>query len=688
MSSFVQGDEKYKSIIENMNLGLLEVDLNDVIQNANNSFCEMVGYSREELIGRSATELLSPDKEVAEKVQRHSVTRKDGHHSVYEIEIKHKKGHGVWVLVSGGPLYDEQGKVIGSIGIHHNFSEKRKIEKSLKEINLELAEKNEELLQKQDYLKAINEFSTKIADKESISELTSVITESIIMHFDFEDCVIYIKDPEGDYLYQSSAFGPKNMMGKIVNPLQIKIGEGIVGTVAKTGKAEIIHDTSKDSRYIVDDQYRYSEITVPIIYDNKVLGVIDAEHPEKNFFTQEHLETLTTITNLAASKINSTIAWEQQLRIESDLKESESKFRNIINSSLDAVIMIDSKGIITEWNDQSVNMFEFTQQEAVGQPLSKLIIPHQHIASHIKGMQHYKKTGEGPVLNKRIEITAVGKKREEFPIELSIVPISIRNQKFFSAFLRDISEEKANQLKIESALAREKELNEMKSKFVSMTSHEFRTPLTTIKSNVDLLAYKIENKTKEATMNKNVERIQVELDRLTNLMNDILTIGRIESGRMPFAPESCDLYALITNVINQSFSTRKDNRSVKIELEGKPVNLLIDDQIFTHVIINLVSNAFKYSEGKPNPVVNIKYTKAQVDFSIRDFGIGIPNTEIENLTESFYRASNVGNIQGTGLGMTLVNQFVKMHKGELHIESKEDKGTTVTVQLPYPDNAK
>ncbi|MEM7297908.1 MAG: PAS domain S-box protein, partial [Bacteroidota bacterium] len=581
---FILGDETYRSIIEKMKLGLLEVDLQGVVQFANASFCNMVEYTAEELIGKNASELLLARGSLSEDlVESHSEERKKGKHSVYEVQVIKKSGMRIWMMIGGGPLYNKEGDVIGSIGIHHDFTDQKNSEEKLRNVIRQLSIRNEELGKKEEYLKAINDFTQLIVDKNSIGEVAKVITDSIVERFDFRDCIVYTMDHETGELIQASAFGTKkDELGGVLNPIKVTVGKGIVGTVAKTGVSEIIPDTTKDERYIVDDEFRLSEITVPIIYDGYVLGVIDSEHPEMDYFKQEHLDTLTTIANVAAAKIKSAITWDRAARVRQELEESESKFRNIIDSALDVVIMIDSNGLITEWNKQAEEVLGFSVEEAMGQRLSKLIIPQQYKAAHEKGMKHFHKTGEGPVLNNRIEITAVRKSGEEFPIELSISPIKVNDEHFFSAFLRDISELKENQEKIEKSLERERELNEMKSNFVSMTSHEFRTPLTTIKMNVDLLNHRMEGLEGSEKIQKNLAKIDNEVERLRNLMDDILTIGRIEAGKIEVNLEKTSLVYLANKIIRQTFSSRPDQRKVAVSVYGKEKEAEVDPGIFEH----------------------------------------------------------------------------------------------------------
>ena len=579
----------------------------------------------------------------------------------------------IHVMISGGPVFNEVGEVIGSIGIHHDLTDKMLVQQSLKE-------KNQELSRNQEFLSAINVFANLVSEKESLSELAEVITRNIMDHFHFEECMIYILDHDRDMLVQYPTYESKNN-GNIANSGEIPLGQGTVGLSAKSGKSELKTITRSDGKNIHDDDVRYCELSVPILYHDQILGVIYSVHSEFNF-TKESLYTLKTIAHLIASKIRAAVAREKKALVERELIESESKFRSIINSSLDAVIMINGLGKIIEWNAQAVQMFGFEKDEVKDKYFTDFIIPEKHKEAHIQGIKHFHATGEG--LNQRIKITAIRKNKEEFPVELSIVPIKLQDEFYFSTFLRDITTEKQQEEETERALRKEKELNEMKSKFVSMTSHELRTPLTSIKTNVDLLFHKVENNllNDQTGIEKNLHRIQSEVDRLTMLMNDILTIGQIESNRINFIPKSADLVELLRNVITQSFENQPDGRKVEVEVFGEERMVLIDRHIFTQIFTNLLSNAFKYSQGKPNPIVRLKFEEKSIYIEVQDEGLGIPLEDQEKLTESFFRASNVGNIQGTGMGMAIVKQFIKLHNGSMIVESVPNEGTKFTIKFP------
>ena len=158
--------------------------------------------------------------------------------------------------------------------------------------------------QKKNIDKTIEYFANSVYGENSVNEICWDIARNCISQLDFEDCVVYLVDEDGEKLVQKAAYGPKNPKGhEIIDPIEISKGQGIVGTVWKTGKAALIHDTSKDSRYIIDDEQRLSEISVPIFHDGKVIGIIDSEHAQKNFFKESHLKALTTIASISANKI-------------------------------------------------------------------------------------------------------------------------------------------------------------------------------------------------------------------------------------------------------------------------------------------------------------------------------------------------------------------------------------------------
>ncbi len=250
------------------------------------------------------------------------------------------------------------------------------------------------------------------------------------------------------------------------------------------------------------------------------------------------------------------------------------------------------------------------------------------------------------------------------------------NTSYVVSSTRDISE-------IVKAIEKERQLNKLKSSFISMASHEFRTPLTTIQSSNELISMYLDNSDapKDTKLAKHVGRIRTELERLNSLLKDIFTLGRLDVGKTRLKKEITSLTGIIKQVVLES-SVAYKNRKIKINTVGQERQLLLDSQLISHVVSNLVNNALKYSEPNTDPEVIITYKEEGVEIDVKDYGIGIPEKDQAGLFESFSRASNVGDIEGTGLGLVIVKQFVEMHGGEISYVSEINKGTTFKVTLP------
>ena len=225
----------------------------------------------------------------------------------------------------------------------------------------------------------------------------------------------------------------------------------------------------------------------------------------------------------------------------------------------------------------------------------------------------------------------------------------------------------------------------MKSRFISMTSHEFRTPLTTIQANTELLEIFLDNQVLPNTKpaEKYINRITTEVSRLTYLMNDILLMGRIESGRIPFKPVLTDAVALITEFRESHRFENADERRLQVTIQGEPKPVSLDPFLFNHILTNLVSNAFKYSKGRPDPELTLSFKTSELELIIRDYGIGIPLADQPKIFDSFFRSSNVENIQGTGMGLAIVKQFIDLHEASFRLESVEHEGTTLFLGFKY-----
>jgi PAS domain S-box-containing protein len=231
--------------------------------------------------------------------------------------------------------------------------------------------------------------------------------------------------------------------------------------------------------------------------------------------------------------------------------------------------------------------------------------------------------------------------------------------------------------KLKKSLIKEKELGQLKESFVTVASHQFRTPLAVIQSNAELLEIfnntgKIQDPEKYA---KVISRISSAISKMTDLMDDVLTLGKLSSGNVAYNPEDLDLVDFC-NILVEAFNTVQcDDRTIDFVAEGEPYCVNLDSNLLEHTLSNIICNAFKYSKEKDNPELSIQFKPTEVVLSVRDYGIGIPEEEHLHLFEPFFRAGNVTNIQGTGLGLSIAKEYVEANKGQISAKSILGEGS-------------
>jgi len=245
----------------------------------------------------------------------------------------------------------------------------------------------------------------------------------------------------------------------------------------------------------------------------------------------------------------------------------------------------------------------------------------------------------------------------------------------------NITEQKHTEMEMFKALKQERELGELKSRFVSMASHEFRTPLSTILSAANLIARQNEPGHENERI-KNVERIRSSVRNLTDILNEFLSLGRLEEGKVTVNNEVFDLVEFMRTIVQELQHAQKPGQQVNITSHQQVIQVNLDKQFVRNIFLNLLSNALKYSpEGKPVDIIFATQAKA-VSVKVADQGVGIPEDEHKHLFDLFFRARNATNIQGTGLGLPIVKKYIDLMQGDISVESQLDKGTAFTITLP------
>jgi signal transduction histidine kinase len=252
---------------------------------------------------------------------------------------------------------------------------------------------------------------------------------------------------------------------------------------------------------------------------------------------------------------------------------------------------------------------------------------------------------------------------------------------------REMAQKKLSEreIELEKSLAKEKELGELKSRFVSMASHEFRTPLATILSSASLIS-RYENAEQQPKREKHINRIKNAVKNLTGILNDFLSLSKLEEGIINVLPENIVLEELCDEVFDELQVILKSGQLLVKTKKGKRRNLFHDPRILKNILFNLISNAIKYSNPNSKIECNLEFLEDNVAVEIKDYGIGIPEDDKKYMFQRFFRAGNVTNIQGTGLGLTIVKRYIDIIGGDINFASTFGEGTSFFIKIPYNVN--
>jgi len=275
--------------------------------------------------------------------------------------------------------------------------------------------------------------------------------------------------------------------------------------------------------------------------------------------------------------------------------------------------------------------------------------------------------------------------RDGHEIPISLVGLIVRSPagepEFLACVARDMTEQRRLTEQLKNSLAEERELNTLKSNFISMVSHEIRTPLALILSSSEILSRYLDRLPPEKQQ-RHLGTINEAVHRMASLVEDVLMFSRAESGRLEFKPAPLELNQLCIQLADETASAMNQRCPIRLALPTNPAEVRVDEALLRHILTNLLTNAVKYSPPGEAVWLEVRHANDQVLLSIQDHGIGIPEADVKRIFTPFYRSSNAAHIPGTGLGLVIVKRCVERHGGKIQIESREDSGTTVSVQLP------
>lgn len=501
--------------------------------------------------------------------------------------------------------------------------------------------------------------------------------------------VLWWIDRDLQRLQAASVWPPDDLssFAQRTRTIQFARGEGLPGRVWKTGEAAWIEDVVRDGNFprgpMASTAGLRGAFGFPIKIGDEVVGVIECFRPEVAAPDPDLMATMAG----AGQQIGQFV---ERSRVEAIVRENESRIRAILDTALDAIISMDHRGVITDFNAAAERIFGHPRDQAVGRELADLIIPPHLREPHRAGLQRYLSTGVGPFIDRRVEATAVAADGREFPVEISITAVRTERFPTFTGYVRDVTDRVRRETERHELLERERvarseaeTANRAKDEFLATLSHELRTPLTAVVGWTRMLLT-------GAVAPENVQRALEVIDRNAQaqiqLVGDLLDVSRIITGGLRLEMASLDLRSVVqagVEVVRPAAETKR--LALELDVPADPVRVVGDAARLQQIVWNLLSNAVKFTPLGGHVRIDLVDDDARARIRIEDTGPGVALEFLPYVFDRFRQADSSSTRQhgGLGLGLAIVRHLTELHGGTVSVENRRDRtGTVFVVDLP------
>ncbi|NLF03338.1 MAG: GAF domain-containing protein [Anaerolineales bacterium] len=553
------------------------------------------------------------------------------------------------------------------------------MEQRVDERTQELAHALEELTHERDRVETLYRITSQLSASLDLDRVLNRALELVVDAVGAERASIMLVDRPSGQLIHRAALGPGIELPPGGRPSRLSVSDGLAGWVIEQRTAVIIPDIRDDDRWMALERQQdpcRAALAVPLIVSDEVLGALLLYHAEPHYFQDEHLRLVETAAIQVSSAIGNAELYRliriQAERLGNMLKQQQveaTKSQAILEGVADAVIVADAGGRIILVNAAAERVLQLPRVEALGRATGEMLglygaQAQEYIDKLANWADHPETYTVGDHLAAQFTIG-------ERIVSMHLAPVTL-NEEYLGtvSVFRDVTAE------VETERA--------KNEFVSMVSHELRTPITPIKGYADLLLMGVAGQLSDEQRDF-LTIIKHNADRLTVLVNDLLDLSRIESGRLKLSVRSMHLHEVIDQVINTTRS-RAEQKGISVHSEV-PYDLpavRADTDRVLQVLTNLVNNAYQYTNSGGVVLVTAEASGGMVRISVHDTGIGIPPELRSKVFERFFRADHplVQKTPGTGLGLAIVKSLVEMHGGRIWADSEVGRGSTFTFTLP------
>jgi PAS domain S-box-containing protein len=609
-------NQTLQSLIAASPRAIFTLDLQEQVKIWNPAAERMFGWSEAEVIDRP-NPIISEDNSEEYQAIKQSVLQGITPSSL-EVRRQKKDGSPIDIVFSAAPLTDSEGKINGLVAVVADITEQKRQAEQVRLLQSVVVHTNDAIL---------------ITEAEPIDE------------------------PGPRILYANEAF--TRTTGYTLEEVLGKTPRLLQGPNTSRAKLDKVRSALS----------RWKPITVEVINYRK---------DGSEFWSEFSVVPVADKTGYYTHWISVQRDITERKRTEEALRQSEERFRRVVENALDIITILDADGTIHYESPSVENVLGYLPAELMGHNFFAYIHP-DDLANACSG------------ITKAIQATEVAR-----PIEFrcqhkdgSWRTLEAISQQFIDdapeprimVNSRDITERKRLD-EVRLALEREKELSALKTRFFSMASHEFRTPLSTILAAAQLLENSPNTSNNPEKWSRNLRRIQDSVKNMVQLLDDILTINRAETGKLEFNPQPLALEKFCRQFVEEMQLSAGTQHTLTFLCQGKATDACLDEQLLRSILANLLSNAIKYSPKGGQVNCSLKFESDSVRLQIQDWGVGISPEDRKQLFEPFYRGKNVRHFPGTGLGLVVVKNYVDLHGGSITIASEIDQGTTITIILP------
>jgi PAS domain S-box-containing protein len=650
--------ERVEAILNNSPDGVLLTRPDLRIEQTNLTFDRLFACKADDYFRRPLFDLIHPDD-----VNQFKEVLQVGYigHIDQSLEVRARRLDGSVFAAELSAGYIDHGSLVCTI---RDITARKQAEQAL---NAKIDEEREF----QGYLKALHDITIELAQIDQLDEFYKHAVEVGLQRLGLERMSLFLYDAEQNVAVGTYGTDPQ---GNLVDERDLRFvaaTDGIMGRAFEREERFYIEENAPLTGSELESVGSGWNAAAVLWNGTQRLGWLVADNLLSHKpASKPMLETL----SLYALAVGTLLT---RKRAEAALRESEARFRHVIEAAPDYILMYDTDGIIQMVNPAALSDSGYAQDEMIGHNVAEFFPPESRDLFK-QELLHTLETGAH-----HLEARLVRKDGSMVLMDGSGSVITGENGQPQSVIVlkRDITQRKQTEDALRQALAKEKELSELKSRFVSMASHEFRTPLATILAATETLAAYRHRLTDEQIEHR-LDRIKEHVGYLKDIMDDVLLLAKMQARRVQFTPVLLDLDALCRSVLSE-FQSRPDiKHQLVYTSDGKIRQVTLDRKLVRQIISNIVHNAIKYSPAEKPVTIHLEYTPEGVVLTVRDEGIGIPEADQKHLFEPFHRAANVGDISGTGLGLVIVKESVELHGGTVSVESQVGVGTTLTVTLP------